>query len=131
MNERRDYSLSKTDVITYHKSKIPRQMQFMILRGPGLNVQDAISENAEIKKIALKRRYKFKFMQANSAEDVIKYLKDANTWATGVVYNLGDIIDENKLIQKTLDKLLIRTVEIKLGGKVESVLEGLEQLSKN
>lgn len=127
MSERRDYGLSKTDVIVYKKSRIPRQKLFMILRGPGLNVQDAIEENAEIKKQATRKHFKLKFMQANSAEDVVKWLKDANTWASAVIYDGGTVKDESEIIKKTLKKILIPVIEVSESGKITSMLDGLEE----
>ncbi len=128
MSERKDYSLSKTDVITYKRSRIPRQMQFMILRGPGLNVQSAISDNEAIKKLALRKRFKLKFMQANTNEDVVNYLKDANTWATALIYELGTLADGDELTKKTLKKILIPTIKVSELDKKSSMIEGIENI---
>lgn len=130
MNERKDYGLSKTDVIVYKKSRIPRQKQYMILRGPGLDVQVGIEENAEIKKLAARRHFKIKFMQANTVEDVVKWLKDANTWASAVVYDGGTLKDEAELIKKTVKKILIPAIQVSFNGKINSMLDGLEEALK-
>jgi hypothetical protein len=129
VNKRRDYNLSSRDVITYEKSRIPRQTGFMILRGPGLNATEAIEENGLMRKMGIKKRFKLKFMQAMALDDVIKHFKEANTWASGIVYNLGSITDEAQALKKTIDRLLIPTLEIKEDGKETSLVEGLEKMS--
>ncbi len=131
VNKRRDYNLGSRDVIVYGKSSIPRQMLFMILRGPGLIGRDVIEETAEMKAYAIKKRIKLKFMSATTATAFIAHLADANTWATAVIYNKGSLKDESGFIQKKMDRLLIPTLEISANGKVTSMLDGLEKLSKN
>jgi len=129
VNVRKDYDLEARDMVVYKRSRIPRQMQFMILRGPGLDVQAAIEENEEMKKLSLRKRFKLKFMQARNVDEVILHLKDANTWATGVIYNLGDLKDESQLIKKTIDRILITSLEVKETGKINSILEALQTLA--
>ncbi len=129
VNKRRDYNLSSRDVITYEKSRIPRQTGFMILRGPGLNATEAIEENGLMRKMGIKKRFKLKFMQAMTLDDVIKHFKEANTWASGIIYHLGNITDEGEALKKTIDRLLIPTLEIKEEGKASSLVEGLDKMS--
>ena len=129
VNVRKDYDLEARDVVVYKKSNIPRQMRFMILRGPGLDVQHAIEENNELKGFASKKRIKLKFMQAVTLEDVVMHLKDANTWATGVIYQMGVLKDESEIVKKTIKRLLIPALEISESGKVQSMVDGLKSLA--
>lgn len=129
-SERRDYNLSKTDVITYKKSREPRQKNYMILRGTGLNVQESLEENEKMKTLAKRRRFKLKFMHANTLEELIAHFKDANTWATAVIYHRGSIEDQNDELKKTLKRLLIPTLEVSEEGKTADFFDGLQSLCK-
>ena len=128
VNKRRTYDLSSRDVIVYDKSSIPRQIQFMILRGTGLLAKQIEAENEEIKIFAKKRRFKVKFMKANTLDEIIFHLNDANTWASGVVYQLGNLTDKTPALQKKLDRLLIPTLAITPTSEQTNVMEGIEFL---
>ena len=128
VNKRRTYDLSSRDVIVYDKSSVPRQVQFMILRGTGLLAKQIEAENEEIKIFAKKRRFKVKFMKANTLDEIIFHLNDANTWASGVVYQLGNLTDKTPALQKKLDRLLIPTLAITPTSEQTNVMEGIEFL---
>ena len=128
VNKRRTYDLSSRDVIVYDKSSIPRQIQFMILRGTGLLAKQIEAENEEIKIFAKKRRFKVKFMKANSIDEIIFHLNEANTWASGVVYQLGNLSDETSALKKKLDRLLIPTLSITPTSEQTSLIDGIELL---
>jgi hypothetical protein len=126
VNVRRDYDLEARDVVVYKKSMIPRKMQFVILRGPGLIERESIAENEVIKKLSARRQVKIKIFHAVTVEDFLKALIDANVWASGIVFDQGSLIDDEKLIQNRVKKLLIQVIDVKVVGC--SVSKGFEML---
>ena len=66
-----------------------------------------------MKAVATARHAKLKFLQAKSEEEMIKFIKEANTWASGIILNLGSLTHESGLIQKAIKGILIPTQEIK------------------
>jgi len=130
VNQRRDYSLGKTDEIVYEPSRIQRKMNFLILRGPGLIQKSVIEENDEIKKLAQARRFKVKLVQVKEEDEAMDWLKDANSWAGGVVYHPGSFTDQSEAIQKTIKKILIPVHFIKPNDEVSAsdYLDGLKKL---
>jgi hypothetical protein len=133
-NERRAYNLGKGDVVTYKKAAISRKMTFLILRGIGLDAKEVIDENQAINAFVTKQSVKVKFYLAKTEEEVIKHLKDANTWATAVAFNPGDLEANTVEIQKTIKKLLIPVKKIspKNPGSGEDYIEVLKiEIEKN
>jgi len=107
VNKRTDYDAEKRDIVYYERSRIQRKMNFLILRGPGLIQKDVIEENEAIKKFALLQHFKVKFVQVRMENEAVDWLKDANTWAGGVVYHPGSFIDYDGEIKQTIKKILI------------------------
>jgi phosphohistidine swiveling domain-containing protein len=122
VNKRKDYDAENRDVTIYERSRIQRKMDFLILRGPGLTPQAFVAENEQIKAMAASGRFRVKFVQTKTDEEVIKALKEANTWAGGVVYNSGSLTDKNAVIKAAVKRLLIPVIFS------SAYLEGLAEL---
>jgi 3-dehydroquinate dehydratase len=132
INKRKEYNLSKTDGITYEKSRILKKINFLILRGPGFVQMEVIEENNAIKKLGISQHFKIKLVQVKDQEEAIEWIKDANTWAGGIVYNPGEMEDEGQLIQKTIKKILIpvQTISSLTEATEEDYLSALKILIK-
>ena len=128
VNERYNYELEARDVVVYKKSNIPRKMQFVVLRGPGLSEQQAIEENALMQAFAKKRSVKLKILKGTTVETFVTHLSAANVWASGIVYCFGDLEDEDQVIEKKLKRLLIEKLEVGPNQKITSLIEGLKQV---
>src|SRR4051812_43635864 len=102
VNKRRTYDLLRNDPIVYERSNVQRKMHFLVLRGPGWIQQDLLNENELMNEFAIQRRFKLKFVQVKTSEEVIKNLKDANVWAGGVIFFQGLLTDEDQAIKKAL-----------------------------
>jgi hypothetical protein len=128
VNVRKDYSYeTKKSPPKYAPSRTPRKPFYLILRGPGMNPTQVIEENEEIKTFAKKDRLKLKFLAAKTLDDAIKILKEALPWATGAVFNQGDLVDdETGKLKRTISKLLYPTVMIQSDGSYEDALEKLK-----
>jgi len=126
VNVRKDYSYeAKKRLPAYKPAKIQRKIIFLILRGPGLNHEATVEENEDLKKCALLKHKKLKFVQVKSIEDAVDAIKDSNTWAGGVVFNAGNLVDEAGAITKAIKSILIKTREVKGHGACVKALEKL------
>jgi hypothetical protein len=128
VNKRKDYDAENRDVTIYERSRVQRKMDFMILRGPGLVAQTFADENKDINAFAARARFRVKFIQTKAEAEVVKALKDANTWAGGVVYNSGDLTDENTVILSAIKRILIPVVF--KTDYLEGLAELIEKLPK-
>ena len=123
VNERKDYSYeAKKSLPKYKKSSIQRKTQFLILRGPGLVQASVMAENEVLKSFALLKHKKLKFVQIKVVEDAVRAISDANTWAAGIVFQPGQLVDESGLIQKTLKRILIDSKVVSGEGSIEDTL---------
>ena len=126
VNERKDYSYSaKKGPPKYKPAKIPRKPNFLILRGPGLDPRQVIEENNELRAFAEKKQVKIKFLQAHTEDEMVKMLKESNTWATGVVLNRATLTDETGKIKKTNTQILCATEELGSDGSYLTALKKL------
>ncbi len=127
VNVRKDYSYAaKKGPPKYGAATEPRKTLYLVLRGPGVDMSKSAEENAELKAYAIKSRIKFKFLQAKSESEVIQFIKEANTWAAGIVVHLGDLEDSSGNIEQAIKKLLISTAEVRENGSYVEALKVLK-----
>ncbi len=113
VNVRKDYSYAaKKSLPKYKPASIARKPQFLILRGPGFDPRKITEENIQLREFADRKLIKLKFLQANTADEMVKVLKDGNTWATGIILVPGGLIDESGILQKTMSKLMCATTQV-------------------
>ena len=111
VNVRKDYSYAaKKSLPKYKPAKIARKLQFLILRGPGLDANQVIQENIQIKKFADQQLIKLKFLTATTEDSILKALKEGNTWAAGIALHLGSLTDESGKIKKVISQILCPTL---------------------
>jgi hypothetical protein len=126
INVRKDYSYeAKKRLPSYKPAKVQRKVQFLILRGPGLDQDETQDANVEIKRAALLLHKKVKFVQVKSISDAVAAIKDANTWAGGVVYLPADIQDETGVGNAAIKKVIIKTVTVKSNDECVDALKKL------
>ena len=114
VNVRKDYSYeAKKRLPSYKPAKIQRKILFLILRGPGLDEDETLEANEALKKFAVLKHKKLKFVQVKTVEDAIKTIKESNTWAGGVVFVPGDLKDDEGSFQKAIKSILIKTLQVK------------------
>ena len=76
VNVRKDYSYAaKKSLPKYKPARIPRKMQFLILRGPGINADRILKENAEMKDLATQEQVKVKLLVAVQEEAFLNALR--------------------------------------------------------
>lgn len=123
VNVRKDYSYeAKKGPVQYKRASVPRKSQFLILRGPGLDPRLIIEENARLRVFEDKEKIKLKFLLAKTEEEIVKILKESNSWANGAVVNLGELLDESGAIKRTLGKVLYKAVKVSDSNLYESAI---------
>jgi hypothetical protein len=112
VNVRKEYDLGKRDGISYGRSSIQRKPFFLILRGPSLEARQVIEENKQINEFCDDHSIKVKYLSFKTEAEAILHLKDANTWASGVVIHLGAFPDEQGKVAKTMKSILIPVISV-------------------
>ena len=126
INVRKDYSYeAKKRLPAYKTAKVQRKIQFLVLRGPGLDQDETVEQNEILKKFATLKHRKLKFVQIKTLEEAVSTIKESNTWAGGVVFLQSDIVDTGGVIQKAIKSLLIKTVQVETNDECKAALAEL------